>query len=47
LKSAGNFPAEFSAENEYEAVANVPVNNPQVIPHQNPREIPQETLIRR
>jgi hypothetical protein len=42
-KSAGNmflrttrnflFPAEFSAENDYEAVANVPANNPQVIPH--------------
>jgi hypothetical protein len=33
LKSAGNFPAEVSAENDYEAVANVPANNPQVIPH--------------
>jgi hypothetical protein len=32
-KSAGNFSAEFSAENDYEAVANVPANNPQVIPH--------------
>jgi hypothetical protein len=39
LKSAGNFPAEFPAENNNEAVANVPANNPQVIP--------QETLFRR
>jgi hypothetical protein len=33
LESAGNFPAEFPAQNDNENVANVPANNPQVIPH--------------
>jgi hypothetical protein len=31
LESAGNFPAEFPAQNDNETVANVPANNPQVI----------------
>jgi hypothetical protein len=33
LESAGNIPAEFPAQNNNETVANVPANNPQVIPH--------------
>jgi hypothetical protein len=32
LKSAGKLPAEFPAENDNEAEANVPADNPQVIP---------------
>jgi hypothetical protein len=34
LKSAGNLPAEFPAENDNEAEANVHADNPQVIPQE-------------
>jgi hypothetical protein len=43
LKSAGNLPAEFPTENEDEAKANVPADNPQ----QYRQIIPQETHFRR
>jgi hypothetical protein len=47
LESAGNLPAEFAAKNEDKAEANVPGDNPQVIPQQYLQVIPQETHFRR